>query len=81
MRDVAEVLILSVLLAAVLTTHAVILLGLLARRQSWRALAALLMPILAPYWAWQNSLRARAVAWVVLTVIYFLLLGSVALST
>ena len=70
MWDVVEVLGISALLAALLTAHALIFLGLMARGRRLRALSGLLFPPLAPYWAWQNALHKRAIAWTSLAVTY-----------
>ena len=80
MRDVGEVLALSVLLAALLTTYAFVLVGLISRRRGWQALSGLLLPPLAPYWAWKHGMHTRAVVWIVLAFVYGALLSRVILS-
>ena len=50
--------------ALTLTTHVTIAIGLLWRKPRWRALVALLVAPLAPYWAWKERMRVRAVVWV-----------------
>jgi hypothetical protein len=57
----------GVALALALTVFAgahVAIVGGLARRRAWRkALAALLVPPLAPWWAFRLGMRARAYVW------------------
>jgi hypothetical protein len=55
--------------AGAVTVHVTILAGLVARKPRWRAGLALVLPPLAPYWAW-GSMRRRAVAWLALTTAY-----------
>jgi hypothetical protein len=56
------------LLLVAFTTHVgahVAIVVALARRREWRrAVAALLIPPLAPFWAWHAKMRALAYAWV-----------------
>jgi hypothetical protein len=54
---------LGVVLVAWVAAHVVVVVG-LARRGAWlRAAAALVVPPLAPWWAWRTGLRTPAVAW------------------
>ena len=50
--------------ALALTAHVTIVFGLARRRPRWRALAALLVIPLAPYWAFREKMRVRAAVWV-----------------
>jgi hypothetical protein len=62
-----------VLLAALVTlaaSHVAIAVG-LGKGGSWgRAAAALLIPPLAPWWAWSWGMRRRAIAWTTALVVY-----------
>jgi hypothetical protein len=54
--------------------HLALLVGLL-RRASWRrALVALLLPPLAPWWGYAAGLRIPAIAWCAALALYTLLL-------
>ncbi len=64
MSDTRAFVLLVVAFAACVTAHVTILLGLAARAPRWRALAALLVPPLAPYWAARERMWLRLVAWV-----------------
>jgi hypothetical protein len=55
--------------AALVTLHVLLVLGLAARHPRWRALVALVVPPLAPWWG-RATMRKRAVAWVVAAVGY-----------
>jgi hypothetical protein len=56
---------LAIALLAFLGSHLAIVATLLRRRAWWRALCALTVPPLAPWWAWDRKARSRplAVAW------------------
>ena len=66
---------LVVAFAALVSTHATLAAGLLARRPRWRGLVALVVPPLAPWWGWQERMRVRGVLWIVCAVAYGVLLG------
>ena len=51
--------------ALAITAHVTIVVGLAARTPRARALAALVVAPLAPYWAVRERMRVRAAAWVV----------------
>ncbi len=55
---------------ALVVCHAWLVLGLAGRRPRWRALVALVVVPLAPFWGRTERLHARAVAWVVLALTY-----------
>lgn len=57
---VAAALVLAFALAV--TAHVTLVVGLAGRAPRWRALVALVLPPLAPYWGW-SGLRRRAVLW------------------
>jgi hypothetical protein len=58
--------------AVLATVHVTIVAGLLARPPRWRALAALVVAPLAPWWAWA-PMRRRAVTWVASAAAYAVL--------
>jgi len=78
--DVVLVLLPSLAFAALVTAHVRLLFGLLARRPRLRALWALFLPPLAPFWAFEDKLRGWATAWAIALVTYALslLLASMA---
>jgi hypothetical protein len=55
--------------AVVVTAHVTLVVGLAGRAPRWRALVALVVPPLAPYWGW-DGLRRRSVLWMVGAVLY-----------
>jgi hypothetical protein len=55
--------------ALVVTAHVTLIAGLAARPPRWRALVALVVPPLAPWWGW-SVLRRRSLLWVVSAVAY-----------
>ena len=62
------------------TIHVAIVLGLAVLDPRWRAVVALLVPPLAPYWALQNRMFTRGVVWIGSGVLYTALLGISAAS-
>jgi hypothetical protein len=54
---------LVVALLVFLGAHAALLVSLAARPPRYRALVALVVPPLAPYWAWRSALRTRVYVW------------------
>jgi hypothetical protein len=70
MRDSIVVSLLVVAFATLLTAHVTLVVGLARRRPRWRALTGFFIAPLAPWWGWQEGLRARAVLWVVAAVAY-----------
>ncbi|APR86564.1 Hypothetical protein A7982_11913 [Minicystis rosea] len=70
MKDALVTLGLLLGFAGLVTVHVAILFGLLSRRRSGRALGALIVPPLAPYWAFTSDMRGRAVLWIVCAVVY-----------
>jgi hypothetical protein len=61
--------------ATLVTVHVAIVLGLALRDPRWRALAAFVVPPLAPYWALQSGMIARGAIWIGSVVLYASLLG------
>ena len=64
----------SLAFATLVTAHVRLLFGLLARRPRLRALWALLVPPLAPFWAYRERLRGWAAVWAAALVAYALAL-------
>jgi hypothetical protein len=62
----------SLAFATLVTAHVRLLFGLLARQPRIRALWALLVPPLAPFWAYRERLRGWATVWAVALVAYAL---------
>jgi hypothetical protein len=65
--------------ALLVTVHVAIVLGLAWRDPRWRALVALFVPPLAPYWALRGGMRVRGGIWIGCVVVYTSLLGLSAL--
>lgn len=74
MTDTVVVALLIIAFALALTMHVVIAFGLAQRRPRWRAAVALVVPPFAPYWAWQEQMRARAGLWIAAAVVYIVML-------
>jgi hypothetical protein len=69
-KDLIVVATLVIALASLLTVHVTIAVGLAWRPPRWRALAALLVPPLAPLWAWRERMRVRTIVWVAALALY-----------
>jgi hypothetical protein len=67
---VAALLVVTAALAV--TTHLALVYGLVYRRPRWRALAALVVPPLAPWWGWREH-RKRSVLWILAVAGYLIL--------
>jgi hypothetical protein len=65
--------------ATLVTVHVAIVLGLAWRDPRWRALAAFVVPPLAPYWALRSGMMVRGAIWIVSVVLYTSLLGIAAI--
>lgn len=68
--DFVVLLILIASFAAFITVHVAVVVGLLARRQWWRAPIALVVLPLAPYWARTANMKWRTWIWLVCLLIY-----------
>ena len=75
MRDVVLVVAVAVTFAWLSTAQVAILAGLVRRRRYWRAAASLVVPPLAPYWAWVEGMRLRAYLWIAGAVLYAIALA------
>lgn len=63
---------LSLGLALLITSHVSTAYGLLWRPRQWRALVALLLPVMVPVWAFQERMFARGVGFVLGATLYAL---------
>ena len=61
--------------ATLVTVHVAIVLGLAGRDPRWRALVALVVLPLAPYWALRGGMTKRGSVWIGSVVLYTSLLG------
>jgi hypothetical protein len=50
--------------------HVTLLVSLVRRRPRYRALVALAVPPLAPYWAWRGELRTKVYVWLAALALY-----------
>ncbi len=67
--------VLVVAFAAIVTAHVAIVFGLLRRTPRWRAPLAFVVFPLAPYFAWREHMRPRAIIWSLFAVIYLVALA------
>jgi hypothetical protein len=74
-RDVAASVGVILAFAALVTAHLAIAAALFMRPRRWRGVAALLLPPLAPYYALQEKMRARGIAWLAALAAYSVLLA------
>ena len=74
-------LILTIVLATALVVevgaHVGLLAGLARREPRWRAVVALFLPPLAPYWGWQHGMTRRTYAWMAALAVYTIALALV----
>jgi len=69
-RDAVLTVALVLTFAVLVTVHVATLFGLARKRHLAAALGALVLPPLAPYWAFTRGMRARAIAWVASAALY-----------
>lgn len=69
-RDVLLTLTLSLALAAWLTDHIALAVGLMRRAPRWRGFVALVVAPLAPLFGFLAKLRVRSALWLVLAIVY-----------
>lgn len=74
MKDIVVVALLVVAFALAITLHVVLSVALLGRVPRWRGLLAFIAPPLAPYWAWREGMRKRALFWIGSVVLYAVML-------
>jgi hypothetical protein len=60
----------AIALAVFVGAHLTLLVSLVRRRPRYRALVALVVPPLAPYWAWRGELRTRVYVWLAAVAVY-----------
>lgn len=70
MKDLLVVALLVLAFAWLLTVHVTIVFGLARKEPKWRAAVALVLPVLAPYWAFREQMRVRAGLWIGGIVVY-----------
>ena len=70
MSDVILVVVIALAFALTVTAQVAILVGLLRRRQPWRALSGFLMPPLCAYWAYVEGMRMRSAIWMIGAMVY-----------
>jgi hypothetical protein len=70
MRDAALTIGLAAAFATLLTVHVATLFGLARRRHIGAALVGLVVPPVAPFWAFLRGMRARAALWIASAVLY-----------
>jgi hypothetical protein len=75
MRDAVVLAGLLLAFATLVTVHVAIVFGLAFKQPRWRALAALVVPPLAPYWALTGGMRVRAGIWLASVLLYVLSYG------
>jgi hypothetical protein len=68
--DTLVMIALVVSFAALVTAHVAVVAGLAVREPRWRALVALAVPPLAPFWAIQSQCFVRSAAWVASAAAY-----------
>jgi hypothetical protein len=61
---------LLVAFALLVTMHLALVFGLAVRPPRWRALVALVVPPLAPWWGYADKMRVRTFAWIGCAVAY-----------
>ena len=72
MKDIVVVALLVLAFAWLVTVHVTIVFGLAKKQPRWRAAAAFVLPVLAPYWAFREQMRVRAGMWVGGIVVYLI---------
>jgi hypothetical protein len=75
MKDAVLVGVLNLAFATLVTVHVAIAFGLARQSPRWRALLALIVPPLAPYWALRLGMVTRGIIWVAAVVVYTTFLG------
>lgn len=75
MSDSVVVVVLLGAFAFAVTMHVVIALALAKQPPRWRALVGFVVPPFAPYWAWREHMRKRAVLWVGSVLLYLVMLS------
>jgi hypothetical protein len=74
-RDATVLALLLLAFAALVTAHFTLVFGLSRRPPRWRALVALIVAPLAPWWGWRERMRARGAVWIAAAAIYVIALA------
>jgi len=74
LKDTILVVVVVLAFAFLVTAHLAIAFGLVTKTPRWRAFVALVFAPLAPYWAWREQMRIRAVIWAAGLVLYVIAL-------
>ncbi len=74
-KDVALVALSSLAFGLLVTTHFLLCLAIGAKRPRYRALIALFVPPLAPYWGFVGKRRVLSAAWLGALFVYILALA------
>ncbi|MDP9002081.1 MAG: hypothetical protein M3O46_18465 [Myxococcota bacterium] len=61
---------LALVLIAFASAHVALVAGLAHLHPRWRALLAVAIPPLAPWWGWRAGMRRRTIAWGVALLLY-----------
>jgi hypothetical protein len=69
-RDILVVAAVVVAFALLVTVHVAIVFGLAKRHPRWRSAVAFILAPLAPYWAWREHMRVRALLWAGAAALY-----------
>jgi hypothetical protein len=69
-RDLIVVIVAIVSCALLITAQISIIAALAVRPPRWRAIVVIAFPPLAPYWAFHEKLRGRAITWLLSAVVY-----------
>ena len=69
-----RIVLLAVAFGVLVTAHVALLFTLAFRTPRWRALVALLVPPLAPYWGWQERRHIASSVWLFGSIAYILAL-------
>lgn len=62
--EAIRLVILAIAFGVLTTAHVALLFVLAGQPPRWRAVAALIVPPLAPYWGWQEQARFASATWV-----------------
>jgi hypothetical protein len=69
-RDIAALAVLLTAFGVFATAHVTLAIGLARRRPRSRALLALAIPPLAPWWGWKTRMTVRTSSWIAAAIVY-----------
>jgi len=75
MLDIVVFIALVIGFASFVTIHVALLAVLFAHRPRWRVLAAMILPPLAPMWAWQVGRKKTTILWGAALLVYAVAMG------